>query len=199
MKKEIYWQSISWPAIFSGVLAGFALNFLFNLVILALGISIFNLDAQGSSIFSYIGIICYLVSSFITMYIVGWVAGRLTPPLLKRWWGALIGFIAWSLLLIVTIVLLTNVIQFVSFHSTFTSHPNMVAIRIANDSPFMTETKELSPNQSPLGINIEKVQKTITLNATVTFALFLIGALSSCVGGWVGYGRSQQINKDAIG
>ena len=63
----------------------------------------------------------------------------------------------------------------------------------------MTETKEGTSVQSPLDINIEKTTKIITLNAYVTFILFLLGALSSCLGGYIGYSKSIFIkeNKDS--
>lgn len=195
MNKIIRWPYISWSAIFSGVFTGFGINFLFNLCILALGISLFALNAANVTVLSYFGVSCYVLLSIITMFVTGWVAGRLTPPIFNRLWGALIGFIAWSVLLFITIIILTNMIQFTAFHSTFTSHPNMVAIRIANDSPFMTETKEKMPIQSSLDVNVEKVTKTITLNATATFLLFFLGASSSCIGGLLGYRRSKELNK----
>lgn len=196
MENNLRWLSVSWSAIFSGVLAGFGINFLFNLFILALGISIFTLDINNATVLSYLGVFCYIILSIVTMFTTGWVAGRLTPPIFKKIWGALIGFIAWDLLLIVTIVILTNTLQFTAFHSTFTSHPNLVAIRIANDSPFMTETIEHSPIQSPLGVNVEKTTKVISLNATATFLLFFLGAISSCSGGLLGYSQSKRFSKE---
>lgn len=197
METNFTLQSISWSAIFSGVLAGFGINFLFNLCMLAFGIAMFSLNAQNSTVISIFGVVSYLILSIVTMFITGWVAGRLTPAIFYKWWGALIGFIAWSLLLITTIVILTNMIQFTAFHSTFTSHPNLVAIRIANDLPFMTETKESSATASPLNINLEKTTKVITLNATATFVLFLIGAISSCTGGFIGYIRSIRLTRNS--
>lgn len=197
MQKILQFQSLSWSAIFSGVLAGFGFNFLFNLCMLALGASIFTLTDTKTTEISYIGLVSYIVLSIITMFITGWVAGRLTPPIFIKLWGGLIGFVAWSLLLLVTIIVLTNMIQFTAFHSTFTSHPNLVAIRIANDLPFMTETKEANPQSSPIDVNLEKTTKIITLNATATFLLFLIGSISSIMGGVMGYGRSLKIAKES--
>lgn len=179
-------KNIFWSAIFSGALAGFAINFLLNLLTLAVGISVFSLNSTGTATFSLLGFVVFSGIAIFTMFTTGWIAGRLSPAVLKRIWGALIGFIAWSLLLIITIVILTNMIQFIAFHSNFTSNPNMVAIKIANNLPMMTETANGS-KLNPLDINIEKTTKVITLNAYVTFTLFFFGAISSCIGGYLGY------------
>ncbi|WED43997.1 hypothetical protein [Legionella cardiaca] len=177
---------LSWTAVVSAAIIGIGLNFLFNLLSLALGISSFSIDIQGKTTFSLAGYFCFCISSIISMFFTGWVAGKLTPPQpLKKMWGILYGFLAWSLLLILTVVLLTNFIQFLAFHSNFTA--NLVAIKITNNAPMLTETVADITKNSPLSINIETTKKVLTLNAMLTFILFFLGALASCLGGFIGY------------
>ncbi|OCH98150.1 hypothetical protein A8135_13415 [Legionella jamestowniensis] len=120
------------------------------------------------------------------MFFTGWFAGRLSPPFLQgKLWGAFYGFLAWSLLLIITVILITNMIQFLAFHSNFTA--NLVSIKLTHSSPMLTETTAHLTKKSPLSFNIETTQKVLTLNAMLTFILFFLGALSSCIGGFLGY------------
>lgn len=179
---------ISWTPIFSAAIIGVGLNFLLNLFALSLGLSSFAIAASGKTYFSFAGFVCFCVSSLIAMFCTGWIAGKLSiPTFQQRIWGAFIGFLAWSLLLIMTIILLMNMIQYVAFHSNFTA--NLVAVKIANNAPMLTETIAELAEKSPLSINIETTKKVLTLNALLTFLLFFIGALASLLGGYLAYGK----------
>ncbi|STY31237.1 Uncharacterised protein [Legionella wadsworthii] len=185
---------ISWTALFSGALAGVGLNFLLNLLALTIGLCSFSITASGETNLSLWGFGWFILFSLISMFTTGWVAGALSPKILKRkLWGLLIGFLSWSILLIFIIVLLTNMIQYASFHSNFTS--NLVEVKIRNDSPMLTETKAHRINNSPLTFNIETHKKIITLNAFLTFLLFFTGALSSSIGGLLGYQMTPKLKR----
>lgn len=170
--------SFSWTAIFSAAIVGFGLNFLLNLFALAIGLSIFSEKEANQIVFSLWSFSGFIAVAFISMFATGWVAGKLTPPSYRvKWWGMLYGFIAWTVCFIMTFVLITNMLQFTYFHSSFTSK-ELVAIRITNDMPMATETKMANADLS---------KKLITFNAQVTLILFITGALSSCLGGIIGY------------
>lgn len=120
------------------------------------------------------------------MFSTGWLAGRLSYPTLKRIWGCFIGFLAWAFLLIITIILITNMIQFAVFHANFTS--SLVAIKITNDAPMLTEI--FLEGKAPISVASEVDKKVIILNALITFIMFGLGAIASCLGGYLGYGRA---------
>lgn len=185
---------VSWSAIFSGAIVGVGLNFLLNLLSLGIGAASFSIQKGGQTVFSLGGFLFFCLSALIAMSTTGWVAGRLTVSELSKWWGIFFGFLAWSMLLIFTIILITNMIQYSAFHSNFTS--NLVAIKLVHDAPMLTETAAQHMNSYPLSINIELKQKIIVLNAFLTFILFLIGAFSSCIGGFVGYKSRLTLIKD---
>lgn len=176
---------VSWTAIFSAAVVGVGVNFLLNLFSLALGISSFSVKAIGQTLFSFIGFSGFLLSAMIAMFITGWLSGRLSPTVLPRRWGVVYGFLAWSVLLIITIILITNMIQYMAFHTNFTS--NLVSIKLTNNSPMLTETAAHLMQNSPLSFNVETHQKVIVLNAWLTFILFFTGTIASCVGGFIGY------------
>jgi hypothetical protein len=179
------WGKISWPAIVAGAVAGVGLNFLLNLLSLGLHFASFSIDGAGNLTFSFFGYLSFCVSGFIAMFFTGWISASAAIPLSpNKLWGVLHGFLAWSLLLMLTIILITNMIQYTAFHSNFTAA--LVAIKITNNAPMTTETfAKIS--------DLESSKKILTLNAILTFILFFIGALSSCLGGYLGY---KPTNKD---
>lgn len=177
---------ITWSAIISGAIAGVGLNFLLNLLSLAIGISSFTIRSTGKIEFSLLGFVCFCITALIAMFSTGWLAGRLSYPTLKRIWGCFFGFLAWALLLIITIVIITNMIQFAVFHANFTS--SLVAIKIANDAPMLTEI--FLSGKAPMSVVLEADKKVFILNALITFLMFTFGACASCLGGYLGYSRA---------
>lgn len=183
---------ISWSALYAGAIAGVGLNFLLNLLALGLGLASFSVSATGKTLFSFWGFSAFIISALAAMFVTGWVAGKLTPRVLaNKAWGLLYGFLSWSLLLIFTIILITNFIQYTAFHSNFTS--SLVEVKLRNSSPMLTETTAHSVPDSPLSVNIETNKKLITVNAFLTFLLFFIGAAASALGGLIGYGHEPKL------
>jgi hypothetical protein len=179
-------SAISWTAILAGAIVGFGLNFLLNFLGLALGLSIFTEKIHHTLAVSMSGSIAFILVAVISMFSAGWVAGRLTQhSLMRKTWGIVYGFISWSILLIMTVILITNMIQFSYFHTSFTSK-ELTGIRITNQQPMLTEAQS---------VNADIKNKTITLNAQITFLIFLLGASSSCIGGYLGYRPASEEEK----
>ena len=173
-----YRMTYSMKAIFAGALTGFGLNFLLNLLSLAIGLSVFVEKSGDQLNFSFTGFIAFFISAIISMFATGWISGRLTYPSYRiKPWGILYGFLAWTLCFILTVILITNMLHFTYFHSSFTSK-ELIAIRITNNMPMIAETKSA---------NADLNKKVISVDAQVTFVLFLLGALSSGIGGYLGY------------
>lgn len=173
----------SWTGVFVGALVGFGLNFLLNLLSLAIGISIFAKQTSDKISISAAGVIIFILIAITSMFMTGWVAGKLSLlSSIRKRWGFLYGFSAWCLCFIMTVILLMNTLQFTQFHSNFTSK-NLTAIRITNQSPMLTETENS---------NSETDKKIISLNAYVTFIFFLLGAFASSVGGYVGFQENKE-------
>jgi hypothetical protein len=188
---------LSWSALFAGALGGLGLNFLLNLLALAIGLASFSIEESGQTFFSLGGFLAFGFFAVLSMFFTGWIAGILSPRNLKRTaWGLLFGFLSWCILLVGTTILLMNMIQFAAFHSNFTS--NLVAIKIQNNAPMLTETKAHSIQISPLSLNIETKKKVITVNAFLTFLFFFMGAVSSSIGGLIGHRMVRQ-NKSKEG
>ena len=190
--KKIVIPYISWSALFAGAMTGIGLNFLLNLLALGVSLASFSVSTSGETLFSGWGFASFIIMTLCAMFTTGWVAGKLTPRLLeKRAWGILYGFLSWSILLIFTIILITNFIQYAAFHSNFTA--NLIEIKLKNSAPMLTTTTAHGILNSPLSFNIETHKKVITLNALLTFLLFFIGATASSLGGLLGYGNKPKL------
>ncbi|WP_133140856.1 hypothetical protein [Legionella genomosp. 1] len=178
-------NKLNWSALFAGAIGGVGLNFLLNLLALAIGLSSFSIAQDGSTRFSFAGYSLFCFSAFIAMFFTGWLAGKLSSGLLlKKTWGMVHGFLAWCLLLLFTVMLITNLIQYTAFHANFTS--NLVGIKISANSPMVTETQSEHKGVSAIP-DTEKAKKILRINSFQTFFLFLTGALASCLGGYLGF------------
>lgn len=181
--------TLSWQAIIAGGVAGVGANFLLNLLSFSIGVTVFTTTTQDILSFSIPCFSLFFISAVMAMFFTGWVAGFLSNTQKPRNWGMLYGFLAWCVSLIITILIITNAIQFATFHSNFTSRPNQVAIRITSQFPMQLEQPTIKNSKPAAAMNAELATKIISLNGFVTFILFLIGAISSCLGGYLGFGN----------
>lgn len=88
-------KRISWGAIFAGAAVAAVLGIWFNLLGLAIGLAAYEPAAQQAMGFGIGTVIWVLLSSIISLFCGGWLAGRLTgsPRAIDR---ALHGVVAWS-------------------------------------------------------------------------------------------------------
>lgn len=163
-------NKLDWSALFAGAIGGVGLNFLLNLLALAIGLSSFSIAQEGSTRFSLAGYSLFCFSAFIAMFFTGWLAGKLSSGLLlRKAWGLVHGFLAWCLLLLFTVMLITNLIQYTAFHANFTS--NLAGINISANSPMMTETLSEQKGVSAIP-DTEKAKKILRINSFQTFFFF---------------------------
>jgi hypothetical protein len=187
-------QCVSWSAIMAGALVGLGLNFLLNLFGIAIGLSAFTTTHQGMMTLAVGGLIGLSVGTVAVMFFTGWVAGYLGRTCcFNQHCGALYGFIAWSLSLLLTIVLAVHIGQFMSMRSHSLSHPTS-AIIVDTTYDDAAELSEESPNNIDFSTNatqiaannMEKAANNLGKSLFITFILFFLGAISSCFGGYCG-------------
>lgn len=106
-----FMKRISWSAVFAGVLIAIVTQML--LTLLGLGIGLGTIDpTEEQNPTAGLGIgsaIWYIISSLLSLYLGGWVAGRLAsaPRLFD---GVIHGVLTWSLVTLLTIYFLTTTI-----------------------------------------------------------------------------------------
>lgn len=183
-------RSVSWTAVITGALVGVGLGFLLNLFSVSIGLSAFTTSTDGLSTLAIGGFIGMLIGVIATMFVTGWVAGFLGQPYCgEKNLGVLNGFTAWSLSLVLVVLLATSFGHFVTNYAAAISHVSnpTTNVNMTTDkaAPMVSEQKKESGN-SVVTVNTEKAANAIGATAFVTFILFFVGALSSCFGGYSG-------------
>ncbi|WP_461051157.1 hypothetical protein [Spirosoma arcticum] len=104
-------KRISWSAVFAGVLVAIVTQMLLTLLGIGVGLSSIDaVDEQNPAAGLGIGTaIWYIVSSLLSLFVGGWVAGRLasTPRLFD---GVIHGVLTWCLVTLFTVYLLTTAV-----------------------------------------------------------------------------------------
>jgi hypothetical protein len=186
-------KALSWSAILAGAFIGMGLSFLLNLFSLAIGLSAFTTAMDGVTHLAIGGFIGLAIGGFIAMYVSGWAAGYLGRSTTARCHiGMLYGLTTWCVTLILTIMLASSMSKFVMYHSNLGSNSSLAMRMSAEDAVVNTtapaanaETKPV--DQATAAANAEKVVNTLGTATFLTFILFFIGAIGSCLGGRHGY------------
>jgi hypothetical protein len=190
-------KCISWSAIITGALVAIGLGFLMNLFGIAIGLSAFKTTPEGVKTLAIGGYFGLLIGTIIIMFVAGWVSGYLgRANCLNRDMGALYGFTTWSLALIMTVLLAsqlsnfttTNVLDYSSSYTQYnvkgTNHP---------EAPLVTQERHAETNapSNKVVVNEQKAVNLIGLSLLLTFVLFFAGALAACFGGYFGLCRCK--------
>lgn len=195
-------KRMSWSAVFAGALVGIGLSFLLNLLSVAIGLSIVSTTNEGAATIATGGLIGILIGTVIAGYFGGYAAGYLGRPFCQhRNIGILYGFVAWCLALILTAILATNIGRYVASYSNFVAGPAIVVVE--NTAP--AGKKEMSAPKATAaetkGKKEAKVMQAAEMNqakenkavvhglasaSMLIFILFLVGAISSALGGHCG-------------
>lgn len=167
-------KSMSWGAILTGALVALGLTFLFNLLTIAVGLSLFTQNADGAKALTFAGYAWVLIGGYIILFISGWVAGRLIHHHCRLHWcnGVLHGFVTWTFYLILSMLVLAHMATPASvslLRTTFvsvTEYDQPTPQERAAASSTTTETKAHRAGLAALG----------------SFFIFLVGAFGCSAG-----------------
>lgn len=175
---------MSWTAIFVGALIGIGLTFLLNVFGFALGLSAFTVGADGVIVLAIGGFLGMLVGVIASMLAAGYAAGYLgRTHCPKRNLGMLYGFTTWSVALLLTSVVATQMSAYMMSYSHSISHSVFVVSDDKASHPFTMAVKDKSSAE-----NNQKVMKVTMTPAALAgwafsvFILFFVSALASCFG-----------------
>lgn len=173
---------ISWSAIFIGALIGVGLSFLMNLFGVTIGLSAFSMTDQGVLSLAIGGLLGLILSTIIAMFFAGYASGyigRLYVP--RRNMGMIYGFTTWIISVVMTALLTTYVGNYVDSYSATVTHS---AVTVTQDNaaskasePSSSEDQTQVDNLSP-----KEASGGMAVGTFIVFALFFIGAMSSCLG-----------------
>lgn len=181
-------RRISWTAVFVGALVAVGLGFLLNLFGLAIGLTMFNINNQGSMVLAFGGLLGVIIGVIVAMTVAGFTAGFLGRNYCpNRNLGILYGFTTWTVALLLSAVITAHVGNYVTAYTNRLTNSMVVASVNTNPNADMVEISGTS-NNSANDVGDQQVVKvtasthTIAWSAFVIFLLFLIGAISACVG-----------------
>jgi uncharacterized membrane protein len=178
---------ICWSAVIAGAFVGLGLAFLLHLYGAAISLSAYSSTSDGATAIAIGGMLGMLIGVIVSMAIAGFVSGYLGRfhyyPLHG---GVIYGFITWSLILFLSAVIAVPMSNYISaFERTLYHSSVMQETTSSYDSPNLTKGVSSSDGQQINASNDKSVAVKPTHLAWggwVIFALFFIGALSSCIG-----------------
>lgn len=178
-------KCISWSAIVVGALVGVGLTFLLSLFGVSIGLSLVTISNTGMISLAIGGFIGLLISTFIAMFVAGTAAGYLgRSHCVKRNLGVVYGFTAWCLAFILSVLLASHVMHYVSNYANFITNQATVSTTQNSNMPAVT-TGQQSDN-TVVVLNTQKATNTLGYVSFLIFILFAVGALASCFGGYFG-------------
>lgn len=173
---------ISWSAIIVGAFVGMGLGFLLNLFGVTIGLSAFSMSDQGAASLAIGGMLGLIISTIVSMFFGGLAAGylgRLYVP--KRNLGTVYGFTTWSVMIILTAIVTTHVGDYVNNYSTSITKNSVTIITAQPSTAKATKEEQKASNVTP-----KELTGGIAAGTFIVFALFFLGAFSSCVGAHYG-------------
>lgn len=168
-------RELSWTGIFAGALVALSLSFLIHMFNLGIGLTALTTSPGGMLTLAIGGTLWLIICAIVTMFIAGWVAGRFARgfggnPFL----GALHGFLAWSLGLLIALSIASNFAG--GFYGT---DPNGHAQTITKQQSSEDLSKAITPSKTT-----EETAGTAGTVAIAGFLTFFFGALAAGVGGY---------------
>lgn len=161
-------RCLSWQPIMVGALVAIGLSFILNLFSVAIGLNSFTTTSEGAQNVIFGGLLGSAIGIIAVMFGAGWLTGYLSQRhCAKRHLGALYGFLAWSIALILIALLASPVQQYIEYYTSFISGSNGVRQ--------MTAAAQVMNNP-----------KDVVLSSYILFVLFFLSAFACSLGGHVG-------------
>lgn len=140
-------KSITWSAVISGALLAFGLTFLFNLLLIGVGLAVYTSGHEGREELALYGFLFTLIGGFILLFMAGWKTGNLIKYCPKGYesevsenkhcpcyHGATHGFLAWVIYLILSLTFFSFIAQSTSL--SFMKTPYLEFAQM-NDHPMI--------------------------------------------------------------
>lgn len=180
-----------WSAIFAGTFVGLGLGFLLHLYATAISLSAYSSSQQGAYVIAIGGFLGMLLGVIAAMGTAGFVSGYLARlhcfP--QQHGGILYGFITWALIIFFSAMMIKPIGHYLDSvgHSLSRSKvmdngdSRKISLNInADDKANKAQDNALTSQSASV------TPKQLAYGGWIIFALFFLGALSSCIGACVG-------------
>jgi hypothetical protein len=169
-------KCFSWQPVVAGALVAVGLTFLLNLFSIATGLMAYTTGSDGVESLALGGLLGAGIGVIASMFAAGWLTGYLSQRHCnKGHLGALYGFLAWCVALIIAIFITSHAQDYVSFYGHFLSGSANV-MQVSSTAPASTVAVVASDAQS----------KSLVISTYIIFGLFFLSAFSCSLGGHCG-------------
>jgi hypothetical protein len=179
-----YPARMSWSAVLAGALVGLGLGFLLQLFGVAISLSAYNSTTAGATTIAIGGFLGLLIGVIASMGVAGFVSGYLGRYHYSHCHGGVLyGFVTWSIALLLAAIFVMPLTHYMSSYNKTLAPKLMVSDSMSQNIDITTENKkEAEVSQSVVKVSPEALEGS----SWMTFILFFIGALSSCIGACYG-------------
>lgn len=178
-----------WAAVFVGALVGIGLGFLFHLFRMAFGLDVYSTTSNGASVIAMGGFVGLFIGVIISMSTAGFVAGSMARLHLHCGSSVVYGFVTWSLVLMLSALLLMPISHYVAFsEDTLNPSAMMTEMTTSNDGALKSTSTSVEKNKMKKATTQTTSTTNMAWNGWIVFSLFFVGALSSCIGARCGRG-----------
>lgn len=181
-------KRISWSAIFIGALVITGLGFLLNLFGMAIGLSAVTVNTSGGTALAIGGVIGMIIGLIVSMIAGGYAAGYLGrvysshPHNL----GLLYGFATWSVALLLSAVVTTQVGHYVTEYAHSITNPTLhtTSQNLDEVRALSVETNTPKANRDQNSTKITASLDSLAYGTFILFIMFFVGAISTCLGAY---------------
>jgi len=171
-------HSFCWKPIIAGALFAIGLTFLLNLFSVAIGLTAFTTDTAGMETLVFTGLLAMSFGLIVIMFGSGWLTGYLAKPYNpNRDMGAIYGFLAWTIALILAIFIALPAQHYILYYGQFISGK----VRAYSPSVSMNATTAILSEHANL-----------VISAYILFILFFLSAFAFSLGGHIGMRHAYQ-------
>jgi hypothetical protein len=167
-------KCLSWGPIIAGALMIIGLSFILHLFSVAIGLTAFSTDSQGVENLALGGLVATAFGTIVLMFASGWIAGYLgCRSCSKRHLGALYGFLAWVVALIALMLIVDNILHYVTVYSHSISSVPVAPVTlnaVANAKNAMSQ----------------QAANSVVISSYVVFIMFFLSAFAASLGGHCG-------------
>lgn len=177
---------LAWRPIIAGAVVSIGLSFLLNLFSVAIGLTVFTTDSAGIEALALGGLVATALGIVVSMFASGWIAGYLGRSYCSgRHLGALYGFLAWVLALIMLIFLASYEQKYISFYAN-TISDNTHAMVEMNHFAEKPATANMKSPAVTMKANESDATRAVVVSSYILFSLFFLSAFASSLGGHAG-------------
>jgi hypothetical protein len=163
-------ECLVWKPIVAGALVILGFTFILNLFSVAIGLTAFTVSTDGAETLVMGGLLGIGIGTIASMFGAGWLTGYLGQRHCnKLHLGALYGFLAWCVALVIGFFVMTNAEQYVAIYT-----------HLLSGTPYTPAGNAVAASTDA------QTTKNLVISTYIIFSLVFLSAFASALGGHCG-------------